>query len=109
MTGYSLVYIHPVVSKFYFSGPRSSLSSKIIVVQVMEHTNVKCVIRVSYDLAFSSHIFTLTQARNHSYVTFAVKVLHDRIILLHMHAFTVEISHTSVKCVPKALTEIQIF
>lgn len=95
--------------KFCFAGPRSSLSSKIILLQVMGHTIVMCVIRVSYYLAFSSHTFRLTKVRNHSDVTFAVKVLHDGIILLHMHAYTVEISLTSVKCVPKALTGIQIF
>jgi hypothetical protein len=54
----------------------------------------------------------VTQARNHPDVAFAVKVLHDGIdgiILLRMNAFTLEISLTSVKCVPNALTGIQIF
>jgi hypothetical protein len=53
----------------------------MIVVQVMiVNTTVKCVIRVSFGLAFSNHTLKLTQARNHLDVTFAEKALHDEII-----------------------------
>jgi hypothetical protein len=67
--------------KFCVAGTRNSLSNKIIVVQVMMvHTSVKCVIRVSFGLAFSNHTLKFTQVRNHSDVIFAVKALHDGII-----------------------------